>query len=177
MAATINWQPATLQDNIVKLKPLIISDFNSLFKVAADPLIWEQHPAKDRYKKDVFHLYFDGAIAGGKAFLIIDNAVNKIIGSTRYYDYKPKESSIAVGFTFLSRDSWGGLYNKSAKRLLLDYAFQFVDKVYFHIGPTNVRSQLAITKIVAVKVKEIDIDNNGQTQFHYEYVINKKDWQ
>jgi len=114
---------------------------------------------------------------GGTAFLFIDNAANKIINSTRYYDYKPNGTNIAIGFTFLSRDSWGGLYNKSAKRLLLDYAFQFVDKVYFHIGPTNVRSQLAITKIGAVKVKEIDIDNNGQTQLHYEYVINKKDWQ
>ena len=153
MAASINWQPANLQDNNVKLQPLIISDFESLFKVAADPLIWEQHPAKDRYKKDVFHLYFDGAIAGGTAFLIIDIAAEKIIGCTRYYDYKPNESSIVIGFTFLSRDCWGGLYNKSAKRLLIEYAFKFVDKVYFNIGATNLRSQVAITKIGAVKVK------------------------
>ena len=115
------------------------------------------------------------AVAGA-AFLIIDNAADYIIGSTRYYDYQPNELSISVGFTFLSRDSWGGFYNRSAKRLLLDFAFQFVDKVYFHIGATNVRSQVATTKIGAVKFKEIDIDNNGQSQLHYEYVINKKDW-
>ncbi|MBC7511996.1 MAG: GNAT family N-acetyltransferase [Ferruginibacter sp.] len=177
MATTINWQPASLQDNIIKLTPLTTVDFDSLFKVAADPLIWVQHPAKDRYKKKVFQLYFDGAIAGGTAFLIIDNAADKIIGSTRYYDYKHDASSIAIGFTFLSRDSWGGLYNRSAKRLLLDYAFQFIDKVYFHIGATNLRSQIAISKIGAVKGNEIDIDNNGQSQLHYEYFISKKEWQ
>ena len=51
MATTINRQPASLQDNIIKLTPLTTVDFDSLFKVAADPLIWVQHPAKDRYKK------------------------------------------------------------------------------------------------------------------------------
>jgi len=114
---------------------------------------------------------------GGTAFLFIDNAANKIINSTRYYDYKPNGTNIAIGFTFLSRDSWGVLYNRSTKRLLLKYAFQFVDKIYLYIGATNLRLQKAITIIGEVKVKEIDIDNNGQTQPHYKYVINKKAWQ
>jgi len=174
--ATINWQPDNLQDNIVKLKPLAESDFENLFQVASDPLIWEQHPANDRYKREVFQNYFDGAISSKTAFLILDKSCDKVIGCTRYYDFKPGSSSIAIGFTFLSRQYWGGLYNKSSKRLLLDYAFQFVDKVYFHIGADNVRSQLAITKIGAAKINEIEIDSNGQNQLHYEYVIQKQDW-
>ena len=60
---------------------------------------------------------------------------------------------------------------------MLKYAFQFVDKIYLYIGATNLRLQKAITIIGEVKVKEIDIDNNGQTQPHYKYVINKKAWQ
>ena len=177
MATTIiNWQPENLEDNIVKLIPIAESDFENIFKVASDPLIWEQHPTKDRYKREVFQLYFDSAISSKTAFLIVDKSSDKIIGSTRYYDYKPDNSSIAIGYTFLSRKYWGGLYNKSSKRLLLDYAFQFVDKVYFHIGATNLRSQLATLKIGATKVNEVDIDHYGQKQLHYEYLIQKKEW-
>jgi len=172
----INWQPQNLEDNIVKLMPLTESDFDNIFTVASDPLIWEQHPIKDRYKKEVFQVYFDGAVSSRTAFLIVDKSSDKMIGSTRYYDYKPDDSSIAIGYTFLSRNCWGGLYNKSSKKLLLDYAFQFVDKVYFHIGATNIRSQLATTKIGATKVGEVDLDNNGQNQPHYEYLIQKKEW-
>jgi RimJ/RimL family protein N-acetyltransferase len=172
----INWQPENLEDNLVKLIPIAESDFESIFKVASDPLIWEQHPTKDRYKREVFQLYFDGAISSKTAFLIVDRSSDKIIGSTRYYDYKPDNSSIAIGFTFLSREYWGGLYNKSSKRLLLDYAFRFVDKVYFHIGAANLRSQLATMKIGATKINEVVIDHHGQNQLHYEYLIQKQEW-
>ena len=173
---TINWQPQNCEDDLVRLVPLTESHFEDLFLVASDPLIWEQHPTRDRYKKEIFRLYFDGAVASGTAFLIIDKSSHQIIGSTRYYNYKPDDTSIAIGYTFLSRQCWGGQYNKSAKKLLLDYAFQFVDKVYFHIGSTNIRSQLATLKIGAVKVNEIALDDNGQKQLHFEYVIKKEDW-
>jgi RimJ/RimL family protein N-acetyltransferase len=171
-----DWQPSHLKDYIVKLVPLTADDFERLFEVASDPLIWEQHPSRDRYKREVFQLFFDGAVISGTAFLITDVASGKIIGSTRYYDYKPDHSSIAIGFTFLARQNWGGFYNKSAKKLLLDYAFQYVDNVYFHIGPDNIRSQRGTMKIGARKVSEVELDNNGQKQLHYEYRIQKKEW-
>jgi RimJ/RimL family protein N-acetyltransferase len=133
-------------------------------------------PTKDRYKKEVFQLYFDGAIASKTAFLITDKLSAKIIGCTRYYDYKPDTSSIAIGYTFLVRQYWGGLYNKATKKLMLDYAFQFVDKVYFHIGPNNIRSQLAIKKIGAVKVNEVEFDHYGQRELYYEYLLQKQEW-
>ena len=173
---TINWQPENLEDDLIKLIPLTELDFDRIFEVAVDPLIWEQHPTKGRYKKEVFQLFFDSAITFGTAFLMVDKLSDKIIGSTRYYDYKPDNSSIAIGFTFLAREFWGGLYNKSSKKLLLDYAFQFVDKVYFHIGATNTRSQLGTIKIGAIKVNEFEKDSNGEKQLHYEYVIHKQDW-
>ena len=172
----INWQPENLENELVKIVPLNESDFNKLYKVASDPLIWEQHPAWDRYKKEVFQLFFDGAVSGKTAFLIIDKKTDKIIGSTRYYDYSQGNSSIAIGYTFLAKEYWGGQYNQSAKKLLLNYAFQFVDKVYFHIGTTNIRSQLAIKKIGAIKLKEVNFENNGQQLPHFEFVIEKQTW-
>ncbi len=173
---SINWQPLSLENAIVKLLPLVTSDFAHVFEVASDPLIWEQHPTKDRYKEEVFQLFFDGALASNTAFIIIDKTLNKIIGSTRYYDYQPEKSSIAIGYTFLNRAYWGGIYNKSAKYLLLEYAFQYINTVYFHIGATNMRSQKAIRKIGAIKVGEVDFDYYGKKVLHYEYAITKADW-
>jgi RimJ/RimL family protein N-acetyltransferase len=172
----IIWQPEILENDILKIVPLHESDFDNLFEVASDPLIWEQHPASDRYKKEVFQLYFDGAISGKTAFKIIDKLTNKIIGSTRYYDYMPENSSIAIGYTFLARQYWGGRYNKSSKKLIIDYAFQFVDKIYFHIGATNVRSQLATTRNGAIKIREFDSEQNGIKTTSFEYQIEKKNW-
>ncbi|MCC6287538.1 MAG: GNAT family N-acetyltransferase [Chitinophagaceae bacterium] len=171
-----NWQPNHLQNNLVQLVPLHKDDFEKLYDVASDPLIWEQHPSNDRYKRDVFQLFFDGAVDGDTAFLIVDKATGNIIGSTRYYDYKPGNSSIAIGYTFLAKAYWGGKYNQSCKKLLLDYAFQFVDKVYFHVGATNTRSQLAIQKTGGIKVNEVDFDHYGKKLLHFEYMIRKGDW-
>jgi RimJ/RimL family protein N-acetyltransferase len=172
MTTTINWQPAHLENELVKLIPLAASDFERLYSIAADPLIWAQHPSSNRYQRQVFQGYFDGAIAAQTSFLITETSSGEVIGCTRFYDYKPGES-IAIGFTFLARRVWGGDFNKAAKKLLIDYAFQFVDTIYFHIGATNVRSQLATGKIGAIKVNEVEIENNGQKQLHFEYAIRR----
>jgi hypothetical protein len=48
----LNRQP-TLEDSLVTLRPLEESDREALYKVAQDPLIWEQHPS-NRYRRAVF---------------------------------------------------------------------------------------------------------------------------
>ncbi len=171
-----NFKIQELESDIIKLIPLTEFDFERLYEVASDPLIWEQHPSSDRYKREIFEKYFIGASLSNTAFIIIDKLTNKVIGSTRFYDYKPEKPSIAIGYTFLARSYWGGHYNHSVKKVLLDYAFEFVDKVYFHIGPTNIRSQKATMKIGAIKVGEFNLDSNGQKVTHFEYLIEKKDW-
>lgn len=172
----INWQPDFLENDIIKIVPLNESDFKKLYKVASDPLIWEQHPATDRYKKEIFQIFFDEAVLSKMAFLIIDKTTNRVIGSTRYYDFKKKSSSIAIGYTFLARENWGGYYNGATKKLLIDYAFKYVNDIYFHIGATNFRSQIAIKKIGGIKTDEIDFGNNGQKSPHFEYLIQKQNW-
>ncbi len=169
----INWQPNYLESDLIKLLPIRPEDFDTLFEVASDPLIWEQHPKKNRYKKEVFIPFFNHAITHRSAFLIADKATNKIIGSTGFYNYQPQDACITVGYTFLARAYWGGKYNYASKKLLLDYAFQYVDKVYFHIGSDNKRSQLAITKIGAKKVREFITEDKGM---EFEYLIEKINW-
>lgn len=172
----MNLQPEILENHLLRIIPLGERDFTRLFSVASDPLIWEQHPIKDRYQKEVFQHFFNDAVVSGSAFLIFEKTSNELIGSTRFYDYKPELSSVAIGYTFLARKYWGGNYNMSIKKLLLDYAFQFVNSVKFHIGTTNIRSQKAILKIGAKKINEIDLDYHDRKVLHYEYEIKKNEW-
>ena len=168
----MNLQPEHLHDDVVYLRPLSETDFDALFKVAADPLIWEQHPSRDRFKREIFQSYFDSAITSRSAFLIFEKSGNQLIGSTRFYDYNPSLSRIAIGYTFLAKEYWGGKYNRAVKKLLLDYAFQYVDSVIFHIGPSNIRSQQAILRLGARQIGEEDY--NGILQQMYE--IKKEEW-
>jgi hypothetical protein len=166
-----------LENDLVKLIPLDEGDFERLYAVASDPLIWELHPSSDRYKREVFQKFFEGALESKAAFLVFDSKSDTLIGSTRYYDFNPSNSSVAIGYTFLARAYWGGAYNKSVKKLMLDYAFTRVDGVLFHIGTQNFRSQKAILKIGARFLREVDFDHYDRKLAHYEYEIRKQDWQ
>jgi len=65
----MNLQPTHLSNEKVSLRPLAAIDFDSLYAVANDPLIWEQHPNPDRYKREVFQNYFKGALESGSDWL------------------------------------------------------------------------------------------------------------
>src|SRR3954463_9201947 len=113
-------QPVLENDKVI-LYPLQGDDFEALYAVASDPGIWEQHPNKDRWKKDVFRTFFDGAMQSGGAFRIVDQENNKVIGSTRIYDYNEADDSILIGYTFYAREYWGKGINPAVKTLMLDY--------------------------------------------------------
>lgn len=139
----------TLTGTLIEIRPLTSSDFDALFEAASDPLIWEQHPDTERYKRDVFREYFDGGIDSKGAFAIVERQSGRIIGSSRYCNLKPAEREVEIGWTFLQREFWGGEHNRELKSLMLDHAFRFVDRVVFVVGENNMRSQRALQKIGA----------------------------
>ena len=138
---------------MLRLRPLRPDDWEALFAVASDPLIWEQHPQPTRYQEEVFREYFREAMESGGAFAVIDKKNGEIIGSTRFVGYEEEQSEIEIGFTFLARSHWGGVYNREMKDLLLRHAFKFVRHVVFMVGRQNFRSQRAMEKIGAVRVQ------------------------
>jgi RimJ/RimL family protein N-acetyltransferase len=153
--------------DLLELRPLRPGDWPALFAVAADPLMWEQHPDSDRYKEDVFRQFFEDALRSGGALVAVDRATGKIIGSSRYYDFNPTESAVEIGWTFLSRRYWGGKYNREMKRLMLTHAFKAVERVVFIIGPDNHRSRRAIEKIGGVYAG-VRSDTRGRESVAYE---------
>ncbi|MBM4114194.1 MAG: GNAT family N-acetyltransferase [Phycisphaerae bacterium] len=148
--AAVDLQP-TLEGDLVLLRPLREHDFEALHAAANDPLIWEQHPQHDRWRREVFRTYFDGGIASRGAFAVIERATGRIIGSTRFHGLDPGKREVEIGWTFLTRAHWGGRFNHEMKRLLLDHAFRFVDRVLFLVGPNNIRSQTAVERIGGVR--------------------------
>jgi RimJ/RimL family protein N-acetyltransferase len=165
-------QPHLFGD-LIEIRPLRPEDWESLFLVASDPLIWEQHPAHDRYQEEVFKEFFREALESGGAFVVIDRKTQKIIGSSRYFGFNPRNREIEIGWTFLARSYWGGKYNGELKRLMLDHAFKFVESVVFLIGPTNVRSKKAVERIGGVMTGSREKTIRGKTVEQVVYQIKK----
>ena len=165
-----------LKGELLELRPLVTEDWDELFAVASDSLIWEQHPEPDRYTEDVFRTYFKGALESGGAFVIVDRDTHQIIGSTRFYGYDHEKAEIEIGWTFLARKYWGGRYNAEMKRLLLTHAFKFVENVVFFVGEENFRSQKAMEKVGAIKAGTATRTyGNRQPAGNVKYVIKKRD--
>src|SRR6266513_3768349 len=163
-----------LKGELIGLRPLKPEDWDDLFAVASDALIWEQHPESDRYKEDVFRIFFQDALESGGAFVVIDRKSQRIIGSTRFYGYDQEKSEIEIGWTFLARKYWGGRYNREMKRLMLTHAFKFVESVVFYVGEDNIRSRKATEKIGAIKhgmVKKVY--GNRSPSLNVRYVIKR----
>jgi N-acetyltransferase len=163
----------TLVGDLVELRPLRTEDWDELFAVASDPLIWEQNPAHNRYQEEVFRDYFRGALNSGGALVAVNPQTQEIIGATRYSHHDPEQRHIEIGWTFLARSHWGGSYNREMKRLMLDHAFQFVDSVLFFVGPENFRSRKAVEKIGGVLIGRADRNLHGNIVEHVVYEVRK----
>jgi len=163
-----------LKSELIELRPLTPEDWEDLFAIASDPLIWEQHPENDRYKEEVFRAFIRGALESGGALVAIDAKTQQIIGSTRFHGYDPEKSEIEIGWTFLAREYWGGRYNREMKQLMLAHAFKFVENVVFFVGENNIRSQRATEKIGATKSGMAEkVYGNRPPSLNVRYVITK----
>jgi N-acetyltransferase len=163
-----------LKGELLELRPLRPEDFDDLYAVASDPLIWEQHPHNTRYQEEVFRKFFRGALESGGALIAIDSDTGRVIGSSRYDGYDQEKSQVEIGWTFLAKSHWGGVYNGEMKRLMLEHAFKFVNNVVFVIGIRNFRSQKAVEKLGAVQVGAT-VDGGGADCFVYR--LSAKDWE
>ncbi len=142
----------TLKGALLELRPVRASDFDALYAVASDPLIWEQHPQRDRHEPDVFRAFFDEQLASGGALVVLDARTGEAIGMSRFHGYDAERSEVEVGWTFLGRSYWGGVYNRELKELMLGHAFRSVANVDFLIAPGNMRSRRAVEKLGAVEI-------------------------
>ncbi len=165
----------TLSGEHLLLRPLQHSDREALWEAARDPLIWEQHPDQTRHTREGFERFFDSALAEG-SLAVVDRASGRVIGTTRYYEWDPVLREVAVGYTFLVRDFWGGAANREMKRLLIEHAAHHAHAVWFHVGKDNMRSRRAMEKIGGVAALEAQRQQNGEMIDFIYYRIEPANW-
>ena len=172
----INLQPS-LQNELIIPVPLQQAHFEGLYAAASDPLIWEQHPNRNRWQRTAFENYFKGAMESGGALLVTDAQSREIIGCSRYYDFDIQNNSISIGYTFFVRSHWGRGYNYALKQGMLDHIFKFVDRVNFYIGAQNKRSQISLERFGVVKTGEEETAYYGEApKLDFVYAIAKENW-
>jgi len=166
-----------IQNDLIRLEPLEAGDFEALYAVASDPLIWEQHPSQDRYQRPVFENFFKGAMESGGAFRVIDNINGELIGSSRYSNYEEAKRQIDIGYTFIARSRWARRYNLALKTLMVDHAFKFVDRVTFKVGINNWRSRKAMEKLGGIYIGEEAVSYSGEPAHpNVVFKIDAADW-
>jgi RimJ/RimL family protein N-acetyltransferase len=166
-----------LEDERLLLRPLCADDWDALFAVASDPLVWEQHPAHDRWQESVFRTFFADALANRGALIAIDKATGAVIGSSRFQGLdEAGGGSVEIGWTFLARSHWGGRFNPAMKRLMLAHALASVAECRFLVGETNTRSRRALETIGArlTDRREERIMADGTVIPHLTYVITRE---
>lgn len=157
------------------LRPLEAADRAALTAAAADPLIWAGHPARDRHLPDVFARYFESLLAGG-ALAVTEAASGRVIGCSRYYIAPDCAPDLSIGFTFLTRDHWGGETNLRLKALMLAHAFKRHDWVWLHIAPDNLRSRAAAERLGARLHHRAMLDLGPGPVPYLCYRITRADW-
>jgi RimJ/RimL family protein N-acetyltransferase len=165
-----------LAGTTLHLRPLRARDREALWEVARDPLVWEQHPDKTRFQPDGFARFFQDSLDSGSALVVIEAASGKIIGSARYYDLDTARREVAIGYTFLARAFWGGATNGELKQLMIGHAARIADRVWFHVGKHNLRSQRAMEKIGAKLEFEGPRPLNGEMIPFFYYRIDTAGW-
>ncbi len=157
----------------VTLSPLRAEDWDALFAVAADPLIWAVHPAHDRWQEPVFRRFFNDALASGGCLVIRDKASGAVIGSSRYDRSRVEPGEVEIGWTFLAREYWGGVTNREIKTLMVNHALRWFDAAVFYVGEENVRSRRAMEKIGGVLLPERnpEYEMAGVTTRHVVYAV------
>lgn len=169
----MDFQP-TLTGELTILRPTVPEDWEGMFAVASDPLIWEQHPFHDRWQEPVFRAYFEDALASGGGLTILDKASGAIIGASRYAFPDAARDEVEIGWTFIARTYWGGAWNREIKRMMLDHIHQYVSGAVFVVGEKNMRSRRAMEKIGGVLQEgRVERGNGHMIPGHCYYVIQR----
>jgi len=165
-----------LEGERLLLRPLREADREVLFAFAGDPLLWEQHPVRERGERPVFDEWMDELLGHGGALAAIDRATGQLIATSSYTNLRPEGGGmVEIGATALDRTYWGGWANRAMKRMMLDHAFANVSTVEFLIGEHNWRSRRAIEKIGGALTNRVHVaEFRGRLIPHLIYEITRK---
>ncbi len=150
-------EPVTLRGRVVRLEPLAADHVEPLCRVGLDPELWRWIPTPVS-TADEMRSYVEDALAEwlrgvSLPFVIIHQAIDQIIGSTRYANIDTRDRRLEIGWTWITPAFQRTAANTEAKLLLLQYAFESLraQRVEFKTDALNDKSRKAILRIGAIE--------------------------
>ena len=130
--------PVTLEGQHVRLEPLSLAHEEALIKAASDGELWNSTvtivPSSPATMIDYIQAALNGQAQGRELpFVIIRKsgtgvppvkASNEVVGTTRFYDIKPTDRGVAIGYTWLAKSAQRSAVNTESKLLMLTHAFE-----------------------------------------------------
>lgn len=153
---TIQWlYETTLTGKIVTLIPLKREHRSGLLEASSDGELWNLWYTSAPSSKTI-DAYLDNAFSeqeAGRAllFAVVDNATQKIIGTTRYCNADNLNHRVEIGYTWYAKSYQRTGVNTECKYLLLSHAFETLNSiaVEFRTHWHNQASRAAIARLGA----------------------------
>ncbi|WP_432240831.1 GNAT family N-acetyltransferase [Herbaspirillum robiniae] len=174
-----------LPGELVELQPLTAGHRAALLEAAADGELWNMtltvvpgEQTVDKYLATAL----EGQAAGKvMAFLVVDRASGRPIGTTRYWKLDAANRKLEIGHTWLSLSFQRSGANTEAKFLLLRHAFEEMGcvRAQFTTDVLNERSRAAILRIGARQegiVRHERIMPDGRKRDSVRFSIIDEEW-
>jgi N-acetyltransferase len=151
----MNVGPVTLSGQHVRLEPLTMLHAEPLVAAAAEGELWRSTVTVIPSRETIDE-YLAAAFAGQTSgrelpFVIINNASQQVVGTTRFYDIERHDRRAAIGYTWIAQSAQRTPINTEAKLLLLGHAFETWNciRVELITDFLNEQSRAAILRIGA----------------------------
>ena len=150
-------QPVTLRDRGIRLEPLALAHEAGLRAAAADGQLWRirvtsvPEPEQTRaYIENALQMREQGSRF---AFAVIDEAGERVLGSTSYHDILPAVQRVEIGYTWYAQSVQRSHVNTTCKLLMMGHAFDTLGcaVVGWRTDNYNFASQRAIERLGAKK--------------------------
>jgi len=147
--------PVILEGQYVRLEPLRPEHATGLAEIGLDEDLWKWIPTPVRTPAEMCS-YVQTALkeqvnGSALAFVLIEKASGRTIGSTRYGNIERAHYRLEIGWTWVARQWQRSPINTEAKYLLLRHAFETLKciRVELKTDSLNDRSRAAILRIGA----------------------------
>lgn len=153
----MNIEPVTLRGTSIRLEPLAVDHAAALARVGLEPELWRWIPAPvtsvEEMRSYVMTALDEQRRGVSLPFVIIDQAGDQVIGSTRYGNIDTSHRRLEIGWTWLTSARQRTAANTEAKLLLLTHAFETLGaiRVELKTDALNEKSRNAIARIGATE--------------------------
>ena len=187
LADPMKIEPVTLCGSTVRLEPLTLDHTAALARVGLEPVLWRWVPTRMQTTEDM-QAYVLTAIDEQRRgvslpFVIIDQASDQVIGSTRYANIETSHRRLEIGWTWLATSHQRSGANTEAKLLLLTQAFDVLgaNRVELKTDSLNEQSRTAILRLGALKEgtfrNHMIIPESGRVRHTVYFSIIDSEWQ